>query len=231
MLIKPEPTSRRGRKRSSNSGSSSRKKKKQKEKQRKGQDSPQQPDGKHIDGDDHDAEHQWRRSRSREADKHHGAYGKSDGQTDDQANGAAPQQKSEYERLRERYSPEEITLLRYLQHEKDLIVNLCQNGGDLVSPAKTQCENTSIEIDEVDAMTPDNWIPRSENLIRRTGQHPLNAEPRLQVLYDAGLITPNELHNVRSHGSVPRLYWDTHVLDVCGGKLKLTMDDLKNQFD
>ena len=74
-------------------------------------------------------------------------------------------------------------------------------------------------------------IPRSGNLIRNTGQHPLNAEPRMEALFSAGIITPNRLHYVRNHGSVPRLYWDTHVLDVCDGALKLSMDELAERFD
>ncbi|KAK5405207.1 hypothetical protein LTR06_008902 [Exophiala xenobiotica] len=79
-------------------------------------------------------------------------------------------------------------------------------------------------------MTPDNWVPRSGNLVRLTGQHPFNGEPRLEVLFQTGLITPNILHYVRNHGSVPRLYWNTHTLDVCDGALKLSMDDLQDLF-
>jgi len=74
-------------------------------------------------------------------------------------------------------------------------------------------------------------IPRSQNLIRLTGQHPLNAEPNFSKLFQAGFITPNELHYVRSHGAVPRLYWETHILDVDQGKLRLTMDDLRDKFE
>jgi nitrate reductase (NAD(P)H) len=51
---------------------------------------------------------------------------------------------------------------------------------------------------------PDNWIPRSSHLIRLTGKHPLNGEPELEALFDAGLITPNELHYVRDHGHVAK---------------------------
>ncbi|KAK5105645.1 hypothetical protein LTR62_002637 [Meristemomyces frigidus] len=38
-------------------------------------------------------------------------------------------------------------------------------------------------------------------------------------------------HYVRNHGNVPRLYWDTHTLDICDGALKLSMDDLKTGFE
>lgn len=96
---------------------------------------------------------------------------------------------------------------------------------------KRRAEHKDPAIDAKDAMTPDNWIPRSGNLVRRTGQHPLNAEPRLEALFEAGLITPNDLHYVRNHGSVPRLYWDTHKIDVCDGALNLSMDDLKEMFE
>lgn len=86
-------------------------------------------------------------------------------------------------------------------------------------------------IDEADQFSPDNWIPRSEDLIRLTGKHPLNGEPKLTPLFEAGLITPNELHYVRNHGAVPHLLWETHTLDVENGALTLTMDDLRDKFD
>ncbi|EIN07313.1 hypothetical protein PUNSTDRAFT_121467 [Punctularia strigosozonata HHB-11173 SS5] len=62
--------------------------------------------------------------------------------------------------------------------------------------------------------TPDNWVPRSERLMRLTGKHPLNAEADLSELYNAGMITPTKLHYVRSHGPVPMLDWNTHKLSV-----------------
>lgn len=88
-----------------------------------------------------------------------------------------------------------------------------------------------IVLDEADQFSPDNWLPRSSDLIRLTGKHPLNAEARLSHLFDAGLITPNELHYVRNHGAVPCLLWEFHKLDVQDGKLVLSMDELKNNFD
>ncbi|OHW98199.1 nitrate reductase [Colletotrichum incanum] len=88
-----------------------------------------------------------------------------------------------------------------------------------------------ISIDEADQFTPDNWLPRSQDLIRLTGKHPLNAEPRLTKLFDAGLITSNELHYVRNHGPVPRLLWEFHEIDVEHGTLVLSMDQLKNDFE
>ena len=58
----------------------------------------------------------------------------------------------------------------------------------------------------------------------------MNAEVHLTHLFDAGLITPNELYYVRNHGAVPRLLWEFHQIDIEDGKLVLSMDDLKNRF-
>lgn len=139
------------------------------------------------------------------------------------------QPKSEYEKLLERYTPQEIALLRSLQHEKDMRKSLKHNDGKRKSP---QTDNRhTIAIDEQDQFSPDNWLPRSDTLIRLTGKHPLNAEAELTTLYKAGLITPNALHYVRNHGAVPKLRWEFHKLDVEGGKLVLSMDDLKEKFE
>lgn len=119
--------------------------------------------------------------------------------------------------------------MKALRHEKDYIAKLEQNDGRQSSPQTLN--RTSVTIDEQDQFSPDNWLPRSSDLIRLTGKHPLNAEAHLSHLFDAGLITPNELHYVRNHGAVPRILWEFHVIDVEGGKLKLTMDDLKERFD
>lgn len=221
-----------------------REKEEQKKKEKEEQEQKQESNSDEVNPDD---EYEWRRREKRENKKHHSAYGKgkeeksehnSNGtqhQNGDKQNGTSedkePQQKTDYQKLRERYSPEEITLLRHLQHEAEHIRSLQNNDGKKISPVKNEVVHTSTTIDVVDAMTPDNWVPRSGNLVRRTGQHPMNAEPRLNSLFEAGLITPNELHYVRNHGSVPRLFWDTHVLDVCDGALKLSMDDLKNKFE
>lgn len=182
-------------------------------------------------------EHNWRRSTGRDNQKHHGAFGKRSGtdnekiQSDEKGSESEPERhddyETEYQRLRSKYTPQEITLLRSLQHEATQTRRFLQNPGDTISPlAPLTNETIDISIDGADAMTPDNWIPRSANLIRRTGQHPLNAEPKLSVIFDAGLVTPNELHYVRNHGSVPRLYWGEHILDICDGNLKLDMDGL-----
>lgn len=135
------------------------------------------------------------------------------------------------EKLEDKYSPEELALLRALQHEKEYFSSLRINDGKQPSPQKQN--RTEIYIDEQDQFTPDNWLPRSANLIRLTGKHPLNAEAPLAELYDAGLITPNELHYVRNHGAVPRLLWEFHKLDIeyNGKTTVLTMDDLKNNYN
>ena len=103
-----------------------------------------------------------------------------------------------------------------------------QNPGTFKSPVAVESKVNDTSIDATDAQTPDNWISRSAHLIRRTGQHPLNAECDLSMLFETGLITPNKLHYVRNHGAVPRLYWEEHVLDICDGTLRLSMDDLVN---
>lgn len=170
-------------------------------------------------------EEQWKRAQG-EGVKHHDAYPSA---SDDSGYSSEESEKSEYERLREKYSAQEITLLRMLQHEKDYVQKLEQNDGKRRSP---QNHNLStISIDEADQFSPDNWLPRSSDLIRLTGKHPLNAEAHLSHLYEAGLITPNELHYVRNHGAVPRLLWEFHELDIENGKLTLSMDALKNEFD
>jgi nitrate reductase (NAD(P)H) len=172
-------------------------------------------------------EEKWKRENGT-GHKHHDAYAggaEDSGYSSDESN----KQNTEYEKLRERYTPQEIALLRALQHEKDYIQNLEQNDGKRKSP---QTHNrTTISIDEADQFSPDNWLPRSSDLIRLTGKHPLNAEARLSPLFDAGLITPNELHYVRNHGAVPRILWEFHELDIEDGKLVLSMDDLKNNFE
>ncbi|CZR58825.1 uncharacterized protein PAC_08717 [Phialocephala subalpina] len=123
--------------------------------------------------------------------KHHDAYGTGSNADNEESSGNE-NEKSEYEKIREKYLPQEIALLLSLQHEKDYISNLKRNNGK----AK---------------------IPR-----------PLNGEPKLQPLFEAGLITPNKLHYVRNHGAVSHLLWEVHKLDFQGlkpdQKLELTMD-------
>ncbi|TKA41461.1 hypothetical protein B0A54_06364, partial [Friedmanniomyces endolithicus] len=174
------------------------------------------------DSDDRE-ESDWKRSEGENV-KHNDAYA-----ADHEQAGKGEKQDGEYEKLLERYSPQEIALLRTLQHEKDYRQQLKINDGKRKSP---QTHNRSeISIDVQDNFSPDNWLPRSEHLIRLTGKHPLNAEAELTTLFDGGLITPNELHYVRNHGAVPRLLWEMHELDVENGKLVLSMSELKEKFE
>ncbi|KAI0358306.1 hypothetical protein OH77DRAFT_1581746 [Trametes cingulata] len=84
-----------------------------------------------------------------------------------------------------------------------------------------------------DQDTPDSWIPRSPELRRLTGKHPLNAEPDLLRLYEAGMITPTRLHFVRNHAAVPQLHWETYRVsmysdppDLVSKPRDWTMDEL-----
>ncbi|PWY73543.1 nitrate reductase [Aspergillus eucalypticola CBS 122712] len=124
-------------------------------------------------------------------------------------------------------SPEGLALIRALQHEKETMSSLKQNNGKARSPAPG---NPYVTIDEADQFTADNWVPRSPDLVRLTGKLPLNAEPHLSKLFNAGLITPNELHYVRNHGPVPKLVWEFHEIEIEGGRVRISMEELTNNF-
>ena len=77
---------------------------------------------------DEDEEEKWRRNGGSRSDRHHPAYGSRDddkdsgygssqsGQTSgDSQDGKSSKAESEYRKLRERYSPQEIALLQHLQ--------------------------------------------------------------------------------------------------------------------
>ncbi|EAW12912.1 putative nitrate reductase [Aspergillus clavatus NRRL 1] len=128
------------------------------------------------------------------------------------------------------YSPEQQALLQDLKREAEDMRTLLSNDGKGRSPV--DCSFIPAEIDETDQYTPDNWVPRTDHLVRLTGKHPLNGEPPLAELLDAGLTTPNWLHFVRNHGPVPHLLWENHKLEISAGRsLTLLMDDLKDQFE
>ena len=191
--------------------------------QAKGQDKPSTANGKTNDqsnkpsADQSQEEHDLRRKNG-EKHTHNDAYG-----------AAEESNTKKKDDLSNRYSPQEIALLRALEHESAYRQSLRENDGKRPSPQREHKGLTSI--DEKDQFTPDNWLPRSSTLVRLTGSHPLNAEAKLSELFDAGLITPNELHYVRNHGAVPRLLWGTHKLDVENGALVLSMDDMKSRFE
>ncbi|KAI7840931.1 hypothetical protein COHA_005362 [Chlorella ohadii] len=88
-------------------------------------------------------------------------------------------------------------------------------------------------VDERDKGTPDEWIRRNPDMIRLTSKHPLNAEPPLPQLLEAGFHTPTALHYVRNHGAVPRIRWEEHRLEVAGlveRPCQLSMDELAQRF-
>jgi len=85
------------------------------------------------------------------------------------------------------------------------------------------------EVAVEDADTPDKWIKRHKDMVRLTGRHPFNSEPKLSALQAAGWFTPPSLHVVRNHGAVPQLDYDAHRLQVSGvpaGDMELSMADL-----
>jgi nitrate reductase (NAD(P)H) len=127
-------------------------------------------------------------------------------------------------------SAEEQALRECLRHEQQYRSSMTSNDGKGRSPLRD--EELPKQVDEADQFSPDNWIPRSDSLIRLTGKHPLNAEVDLTALFEAGLITPSPIHYVRNHGAVPPLLWETHRLEITAGKkLVLKMDELKAQFE
>ena len=112
-------------------------------------------------------EHEWRRGSGND-NKHHDAYTGRESDADKEESSGDKHEKSTYEILRMKYSPQEIALLHSLQHEKDYIANLEQNDGNRKSPVTHP--DPLVSIDEADQFTPDNWIPRSPDLIRLTGK-------------------------------------------------------------
>lgn len=139
------------------------KKKEQDEKKKKDEGS-QKPDSSQQ-------EYEW--NRSSDKGKHHDAYAKNNKNNEDQDKSTNGDQKKP--QLSDKYSPAEIALLQALKYEKDYISQLKENDGDRISPQHKNM--TQISIDEQDQFSPDNWLPRSSDLIRLTGKHPLNAEP------------------------------------------------------
>ncbi|GBE78768.1 Nitrate reductase [NADPH] [Sparassis crispa] len=88
----------------------------------------------------------------------------------------------------------------------------------------------------VDVHTPDAWIMRNPALLRLTGKHPLNCEPPLSSLFDAGFITPAHLHFVRNHGAVPTFDevklrdWKIHIHGLVRTECMLSLQDLRERF-
>ncbi len=76
---------------------------------------------------------------------------------------------TKYQELREKYSPEEITLLSHLEHESKYMHALGQNNGKRQSPIADEMRQALMKIDTADQFATDNWVPRSGTLIRQTG--------------------------------------------------------------
>lgn len=204
-------------------------KKKEKEKEEKQQKDQQEKQEKQNREEQVKKEHQCRRERG-EVITHHEAYRAEhlDEEKEQEETEAAEEEKTKKKGLSNIYSPHELAFLRALKRENDYIHGLETDSGKRVSPKAGEPMITTI--DEADQFTPDNWIPRDPLLIRQTGKHPMNAEPKLLNLFEAGLITPSNLHYIRSHGSVPHILWETHELNINNGQMIFTMDELA-QFD
>lgn len=151
-------------------------------------------------------------------------------QQDDEQQQEEKDDRSEYEKLRDKYTAQEIALLRAVEHEKVYMSSRKTNDG--IGHANVN-NRVDVAIDEADQYTPDNWVPRSADLIRLTGKHPLNCEAPISRLFESGFTTPNHLHYVRSHGAVPRLLWEYHSVEVqCGDRSRtFSMDEIKRNFD
>lgn len=116
------------------------------------------------------------------------------------------------------------------------------SGGDNYPPLEQSLPPTESWMDIFpssrdprDIGTPDEWIPRDRRMIRLTGRHPLNCEIPVKELHDEGFLIPQNLHVVRSHGAVPKMNWETHVLKVDIGNhvaqpLELSMEALTKEF-
>lgn len=160
----------------------------------------------------------------------HGQKTNQEEQPRDQQDSQQKEQQDGGEGEDQQLSPQEEAFLRAVSHEREYMANIASNDGKGHAHIKNRSD---ITIDEADQFTPDNWVPRSQELIRLTGKHPLNAEAPLSRIFEAGFITPNEIHYVRNHGAVPRLLWETHVLEIVhnGISTKISMNDLRSNFD
>lgn len=101
------------------------KKRQQEEKAKKEKSEKEGPEEQKPVGANTDEE-KWKRDGGH--NKHHDAYAEKS-ESDSGYDSEESNKKTEYERLRERYSPSEIALLQSLQHEKDHISKLEQNDG------------------------------------------------------------------------------------------------------
>lgn len=89
---------------------------------------------------------------------------------------------------------------------------------------------------ETDKKTPDSHVARDERLVRLTGAHPFNSEAPLDLLYNAGFITPSSLHFVRNHGPVPEstndvLDWEIEIDGMVERPLKIRLRELIEEVE
>ncbi|KAG2156759.1 uncharacterized protein EDB93DRAFT_866595 [Suillus bovinus] len=95
---------------------------------------------------------------------------------------------------------------------------------------------TPTKVAEQDLETPDNWINRNPELVRLTGKHPFNSEPRLGALFESGFLTPAHLHFVRNHGAVPQVNyemaanWTIRVHGLVEREVTFTLQELQEKF-
>jgi DMSO/TMAO reductase YedYZ molybdopterin-dependent catalytic subunit len=89
--------------------------------------------------------------------------------------------------------------------------------------------NKAVGPSKYDANNTDKWVPRDPRLNRLTGIHPFNCEAPLSVLREHKYLTPATLHYVRNHGVCPKLFWDSHTIEITGlvdRPISLTMAEL-----
>ncbi|KAF8470662.1 hypothetical protein BDZ91DRAFT_840974 [Kalaharituber pfeilii] len=93
---------------------------------------------------------------------------------------------------------------------------------------------TPTETLEIDRDTPDAHVPRDPRLIRLTGVHPFNVEAPLTDLFNAGFLTPPELHFVRNHGAVPEVHdddipdWEVTIEGMVENPITLTFAQISS---
>lgn len=91
-------------------------------------------------------------------------------------------------------------------------------------------EFSQLAIQDCDLDTPDYWVKRHPALHRLTGNHPVNAEPRLNY-FDFTVLTPKEIAFVRNHGPCPKIAshdWDLTIISALGEKFVFKLNDLKS---
>jgi nitrate reductase (NAD(P)H) len=73
-----------------------------------------------------------------------------------------------------------------------------------------------IASDQATVDAEEDWIPRNKWMNRLTGAFPWNVEPPINLMAEHGMITPNTLFFVRSHGIVPTLSFFDHSITIEG---------------